>query len=506
MHGTDVDGAAGPDAPRSGAEPRGTRRFEDLGAAPTPAVLGWQANALRFLTRPIPFMKSLRERHGNVALLARGGNPSLFNQPFPKRQIPRPATVFAFGPECNQRILTDLESFQNREPRGPKSPEFEALSTNILFSNGDEHRRRRRQLMALLSGAVLKTYHGTMVEFARRMMDGWRDGDVVDIEREMASLSTNIASKCLYGLDASKASENLAARMSDMVNALFSPVNLIPLAIPGTPYHRLLRNIREIKNDLSARISESADSDRTDLLSIIVRQQLKEVGELDPDDLVGDFFVLFFAGHDTIHDALSWTLLLLAQHPRVMEELMAELDGEVSGEAPTYDQLFVLPVLDRVVKESLRVLSPGLIFPRVAARDTELGGFAIPAGTEVVYSPYMTHVDPDVYEHASRFDPDRWTTIKPSVYEYLPFSAGRRMCLGAALGQMMLKVLVPMIVRRFRLEALPRKIDIRFHAVMGPKGGLPMRLRRQDGAFGKSVADLSGEIADMVDWRFGTGG
>ena len=123
------------------------------------------------------------------------------------------------------------------------------------------------------------------------------------------------------------------------------------------------------------------------------------------------------------------------------------------------------------------------------------------AGTEVVYSPYVTHMDEEIYPRPKRFDPDRWLSIKPSAHEYLPFGAGRRLCLGAALGTIQLKLLVPMILHRFRLQTVSRDIDIRFHAVMGPKGGLPMRVRRQDGRFADSPGRIGGDLASMVDWQ-----
>ena len=482
------------------AAPPAARRFADVTGPKGPPVLGWRHNAFTFLTQPIQFMSALREAHGNVARLSSGSNPSLFVKPFSRDEVQHPATVFAFGADCNRSVLSDLETFQTRLPRGPQSADFDALSHNILFSNDAEHKRRRVRLMEVLKGSSLKAYHGTMIDLTQMMLDRWQAGTVVDIEREMAWLSMNISSRCLYGLDATSDSENLAVRMCEMMNSLFSPVNLIPLDLPGTPYRRLLRNISSIKADLEQLIRSAQDSDGHDILSIIVRQQVEEHGQLNTDDLVGDAFVTFFAGHDTVHDALAWTLLLLAQHPEVAADLHEEISQASPDGVLSYEQIFKLPLLDRVVKESLRVLGPALLFPRVVAKDTELGGFEVPRGTEVVFSPYMTHIDPELYDDPHRFDPDRWRDIKPSAYEYLPFGAGRRTCLGAALGTMMLKLIVPMILQRFRLETVERDIDIRFHAVMGPKGGLPMRLHPQDQRFEDSPARIGGQVGSMVEW------
>ncbi|MCG8454982.1 MAG: cytochrome P450 [Holophagales bacterium] len=481
----------------------GSRPFTQLAGPEPMPIVGWRGNAARFLTRPLQYMNRLRGRFGNVSRLVAGGNAPIFSRPFDSPET-EPSTVLAFGEEANRAILTQLDIFVTRHPRGPGSEEFEAISDNILFWNGERHKDARKLLMPIFSRGNLQAYHGIMVDYAREMLAGWRQGQVVDISEEMSLVSMRIASKCLYGLDPAKESEDLAERMRDMMSALFSPVVLVPLDIPGSPYRRLLRDIRDIHASLETLIAASRDDPGgADILAIMIRRHLEERGRIDVTELLGNAFVFFFAGHDTTSRALTWTLLLLAQHPEVMAELMQELDENLEDDVPTYGQLFELPVLDRVVKESMRVLAPSFLFPRVTAVDAVLCGYEIPAGTEVIYSPYMTHTDPRLFEDPNRFDPDRWKTIKPSPYAYLPFGAGRRTCIGAALGTMTVKLLLPIIVRAFRLQAMPRKIDLDFHAVIGPKGGLPMRLHPQDRRFAESAARITGDLAQMVHWPDG---
>jgi cytochrome P450 len=115
---------------------------------------------------------------------------------------------------------------------------------------------------------------------------------------------------------------------------------------------------------------------------------------LTDNDLIGQTTALFIAGHETTASALTWTLFLLDQHPQVLRDLLDELDGTLHGAPPTLEQLNALPLLDRVINESLRLLPPGLRFLRVntapsirsirSASGTANGSRA----TSVRYSPW----------------------------------------------------------------------------------------------------------------------
>jgi cytochrome P450 len=193
--------------------------------------------------------------------------------------------------------------------------------------------------------------------------------------------------------------------------------------------------------------------------------------------------VLLIAAHETSSHTLSWTLLLLSQHPEVLGALLAELDAKLGGSAPTLEQLGQLPVLDSVVKESMRLLpaTPFLFFRR-ATGSFELGPYTLPEKAVVLLSPLVTHREPSLYPEPLRFWPERWKTLSPSTYEYLPFGAGPRMCIGASFANMALRVLLALLVQRFRFTLSPdaRVSRLVRGITLGPKHGLPMRIDAQD--------------------------
>ena len=99
-----------------------------------------------------------------------------------------------------------------------------------------------------------------------------------------------------------------------------------------------------------------------------------------------------------------------------------------------YDGVLGLEVLDRVMKESMRLCSPVPSLPRVAVRDTEIAGYHVPAGSFVTVSPYMNHYLPGVLPYLTRFDPDRFAPERREDRSHRmafePFGGGVHKCIG----------------------------------------------------------------------------
>jgi cytochrome P450 len=146
----------------------------------------------------------------------------------------------------------------------------------------------------------------------------------------------------------------------------------------------------------------------------------------------------------------------------------------------------------------MRVLPPVPFHPRIVGEDTELAGHRLPAGSEIFLSIFHMHHDPAIFSEPGHFRPRRWETIKPSVYEYNPFSAGPRMCIGAAFATMEIKIVLASMLQRFRAE-LPdgARLDPRVAITMAPKDGLPMRIRRRGDAIAQP-GRVRGKIRDLV--------
>ena len=177
------------------------------------------------------------------------------------------------------------------------------------------------------------------------------------------------------------------------------------------------------------------------MLSLLIQARDDENRGMTDTELVGQATILFGASFETTASTLTWTVFLLAQHPAIMGELMDELDRVLGGNAPTRDQLAQLSFLDRVIKESMRILPPVPFTIRAADDDAiPMGSLTLSHGTRVICSHFLTHHLPEIYPEPEIFRPDRWRDIDPTQYEYMPFSAGPRACVGAMFAIQVLKI------------------------------------------------------------------
>ena len=460
-------------------------------------LMGWRGNVARHMANQVTSMEALRRQYGDVACLVKSGNQPLFFRPSQRKSL----TVFAFGAQRNREVLAQPNVFESDFLRAPEKCQW--MIHNMGSANREHRARQRRMIMPAFTRNHLQVYHTDIVDLVNKMFSRWELDKTIDFAEEMENFTAAVASKIFYGQDPEQHHRNLANIARDIANAQFSPATMIPLDIPGSPYRRFLK----MADQAGAAVLEEIQRRRTagcggnDALSIMIKAHDEDDTKLSDAELIGNAFSLFLAGHKAPAAGLALTLFLLAQHPTAMAELVDELEGHLNGEPPKFEDIWKLPVLDRVVRESLRLLCPAMIVWRRLTSAAQLGPYEVPAGSEILVSPYMTHIDPEIYDQPKKYLPERWNQIKPSSFEYLPFSYGARKCLGAALGEMLVKLVVAMVSQRFRLQIVPgTKIDFQISFSIRAKPGLPMVVRRQDRRFHESSGEVRGFVRQMVDF------
>ncbi len=472
---------------------------------PAVPVLGAIANVGRFIWNPIAYLDALFRDYGPVAALVFGRSTRLVST-----AAHPPGTVFVYGPELNRQLSTEHGTFHKSALSGPLYPQGEPTErtrplartlTGLFGVNGDEHRQQRRLLMPAFHKKRIEGYRDDMVAITRSVLDAFRPGETRDLRHDMSELTLRVATQTLFGADLGQLGTQIGRDLQRWL-ALFKYAAAVPFDVLGTPYRRWLDLTHALDRQMLRLLSEkrASGASGSDILSALLSATDGDGAPLSEDELIGHAGVLFAAGHETSSNALCWTLALLSQHPSVSAALDDELDAELHGEAPDVAQLAKLTLLDRVVKESLRLLPPAPLNHRIASRDTELGGHHIPAGTELISSVYHTQRMPDLYPSPNRFLPERWQGLDPGPYAYSPFGAGPRMCIGSSFALMEIKIVLSMLLSRFRLALPPKQIiDRDITITMRPKGQLPMIVRRRDGNFADSARGVRGDFRDMVE-------
>ena len=401
---------------------------------PTPMRgLGAIGNMLWFRDDPIAYAGRVFAEYGDVAMIVRAPthvvNPGPGWGPGALAAATGAGVALATGAAINREVLTNHDRYcsialtgrlyPTERPVPERKRPLLRTMTGLFQVNGDEHRRQRRMLMPAFHKTTIDAYTGQMVAITDDVLARYRPGEARDVHADMTELTLRVATKTLFGEEEGERGLRLAQTMQELLLTMFSPLMLAPIDAPLSPYRRFLELVRTI-DDETVRIL--ADKRKRppggDMLSMLLAARDEDGAALTEDELVGHTGVTFAAGHETSTNALAWTLLLLSQHPDVLGDLTHELDAALRGAPPTVDDLARLPLLDAVVKESMRILPPVPLHPRIVGEDHELGGHFFPAGSELFLSIFHMHHDPRTFPRPRSFDPRRWETAKPTTFEY----------------------------------------------------------------------------------------
>jgi cytochrome P450 len=423
-----------------------------------PHIRRWQvitlARVLSQLVRdPLTFVGQRFAEYGDIYHVDEGGGQHLY--------------VTAHPDMLRELLVTRAKDMQKRG--GANDRLVPVLGDGLLTADGEVWRRSRKLMNPSFHRSAIAGYAETMRQHAEQV--DWPDGEVVDVSERMMALTLRIVTKALFDHDVGDGTDTVARTMRAL-HAL-SDGTALPRWVPTPQSLRARRALRGLHALIEALISDrEREGLRDDLLSMLLSVGLER--PLVRDQLV----TLFLAGHETTSHAMSWTWWLLATHPEVEARLHAELAQVLGGDAPTADT--ALPYTDAVIAESLRLFPPAFALPRVATVDTEIGGYPIAAGSQVVGFIWHCHRDPRWWGDAETFRPERFLEPTHPRDAYLPFGAGPRMCIGAGFAKLELRVLLATLAQRVRLVAAPGQVVLpRAGVTLSPRGGLPLRVERR---------------------------
>ena len=233
---------------------------------------------------------------------------------------------------------------------------------------------------------------------------------------------------------------------------------------------------------IDARRKNPPDAE-TDLLQMLLTATDERGEGLHDREIRDELTTLFLAGHETTAHALAWTWYLLAQSAGAEQKLHAELDAELSGRAPRFEDLTSLPWTQQVLEESMRLYPPAYMVGRRAAEDTEIGGYPVSRGSEVVLWIFLTHRDPRWWPDPEAFRPERFAPGEDAGRTrgaYLPFGAGPRTCVGKAFAMIEAQVVLATLAQRFRLEPAGHvPVTVKPRITLCPAQPILMRPRRR---------------------------
>ena len=447
----------------------------ELPAPPTVPGLPVLGNALPFMTTnglPIQFFRQAAADYGDVAHIKVGkqnmyliSNPDLVHEVLVKR-------------------TTDFDKIASNRGKPVALSRF--LGNSILTAGHEEWKPQRKLIQPLMHAKHIMSYADTMSQFGEKLLGQWTDGAERDIHVDMMQVTMWIIAETMFGMDMRHTPElqevaqtAQAIAMSDITSPL-PPLLTQGRERKATEANAVLTNL--VKHFMDERRTRG-NEERHDLLSLLMETRDEE-GQPMPDDFVrNNILTLFFAGHETTANTLTWAFYYLDKHPEIAATLHKEVDSVLGGRLPTLADLPQLPYTLMVIKETMRVEPVVSAIPRNVMVDTELGGYQLKGGSIAFLSPYILHHDPRWWVEPEKFDPTRFSAEnEPNIpkYAYLPFGGGPRVCIGNHFALMEAQILLAIFASRYTLSLVPGT-DVKplRQITTSPQGGLPMRLERR---------------------------
>ncbi|KII85181.1 hypothetical protein PLICRDRAFT_94760 [Plicaturopsis crispa FD-325 SS-3] len=488
-----------------------------------PVVFHWIpffGSAAGYGDDPLNFFFSCREKYGDVF------------------------TFILFG----RKVTVTLGAKGNNFVLGGKSTAFSAedaythfttpvFGKDVVYDVPNELFMEQKKFVKVgLSMENFRTYVGMIEEEVEDFLRSdpafrvFQDNDInewgsFDVTTVLAEITILTASRTLQGKEVR---DNLDKSFSGLYNDLdggFTPINFLFPNLPLESYRKRDRAQKKM-SDFYVKIIENrrnGDGDHAqDMIAALMNQKYRDGRSLKDHEIAHIMIALLMAGQHTSSASGSWTLLRLASRPDIAEALYQEQvkhfatpDGKLRS--LSYDELRELPLLDAVIRETLRLHPPIHSIMRKVRHDAAVpatlgapskdGTYIVPKGHFVLACPAVSQTDPLVWKNALTWDPARWSDpegVAQQAYDtytdvngekidygfgavskgtespYQPFGAGRHRCIGEQFAYLQLGTIIVTIIRNMELRLTDRFPDNNYHTMITmPKKPRTISYRRR---------------------------
>lgn len=425
---------------------------------------------LHYTFQPLDYMAKAGAQYGDV-----------FNAPVIGKH---PAILFVSHPVGLQTLFAT----DNQKIVSPPNQLLQPIlgDRSIFVLEGTRHRRERKLLLPPFHRERMGTYGQLIRELTITAMGRLQPGEVFLARSLAQDISLEVILRVVFGLtegDRFATLKPLLVQFADcfqkplVASALFFPALQTDWG-PRSPWGYVQSVRQQMRAVLYAEIRDRRQqdtTDKTDILSLLIAARDEANQPMTDAELYDELVTLLLAGHETTASAIAWALYCLHQTPTCREKLQTEL----ATLGPDPDPLAIVqqPYLTAVCNETLRLYPIAVLtVPREVREPVDLMGYHLEPGTRLYGCIYLTHRRPELYPDPDAFNPDRFLARQFTPYEFLPFGGGIRRCIGEALAQFELKLVVATIIANYRLSlASPTpEVPKRRGVTLAPGNGVPL--------------------------------
>lgn len=366
------------------------------------------------------------------------------------------------------------------------------LRDGLLTAEGEVWKRSRKAMAPVFTPRHIFGFARPMLERTRAFAERYGDGGVSDIAVDMTNLTYDILAETLFSGEISGEPGAFASQIDRLFETMgrVDPLDLLraPDWLPRLTRlrgHRTMSYFRKIVADTIAmridRLKRSPDTAPQDFLTLLLRAE--GPGGLTRGEVEDNIITFIGAGHETTARALGWTIYCLAEAPWEREPIEEEIDAVLAREPDPVKWLDAMPLTRAAFEEALRLYPPAPSINREPVEPETWNGLYIPPKAAVLVMPWTVHRHRKLWDQPDAFMPQRFhpgNREKIDRYQYLPFGAGQRTCIGASFAMQEAIIALAVLFSRYRFDTTPQTKPWPVQKLTTqPEGGLPMRVTRR---------------------------
>ena len=403
------------------------------------------------------------------------------------------------NPDYIEKILIYDHSNFSKGPRLQTAKRL--LGEGLVTSEGEFHKSQRKLIQPLFLPKKISSYGAIMTDRALHMIQGWKNGSVVNIHSELMKVTLSIICKSVmdYEMESKQAKDfgnafeitkKYSSRLQHPLGQILDRVPFLPKVAQSRNAGKTLNTIvygliSERRKEIESRTKDKS-APGEDLLSKLIIVQSDDGSTMTDTQLRDEIITTLIAGHETTSNALTWTYYLLSQNPQIERRVFEEIDQVLGGNGEDYKQPSVselpkLEYVEKVFRESMRLYPPVWTMGRFAINDYPLGGYTIPKGSSLMFSQYVMHHNEKYFDNPETFDPDRWTEefkMHLPRFSYFPFGGGIRGCVGEPFAWQEGILLIATISSYWSMRLVPnQRVKLQPGITLNPRNGIKMKLK-----------------------------
>jgi cytochrome P450 len=413
-----------------------------------------------------------------------GWSKRAFEEKYLRRTVLGHRIHIPLEPDAVQRVLLD-NAANYVKPELVKKLLRPTIGSGLLSSDGELWRAQRKIVAASFAPAAVEAAIPAFAAAASAAAESWSEGER-DMAAEATATTMRIISDTLFAGDPRLTSRTAMDHISAALGGVSEARLQVLLGLPLMPWSvrgwRGRRGQKFLRATLEQLVRDRlADSSTDDFLALLIRALHERFPPEQALALAVDNAATFYlAGHETTANALTWALFLLADQPELQDEAAAEARTAL-GDGADAALPERLPLLRRILDETLRLYPSAPRFDREAVADDRLGEEEVRAGDIVSIWPWLLHRHRRLWDDPDTFDLSRWTAeahARRHRFQYIPFGGGPRVCVGARFATAEALTILAHWLAGWRFSPVPSHcVRVSGMVTLRPAGGLPLRLR-----------------------------